>query len=45
MGILDLKEDISDYIDFYNNRRFHESIGYKKPLAFYHENLWERKAA
>lgn len=45
MGISDLKADISDYIDFYNNKRFHESINYKKPLEFYNKNLWERKAA
>ena len=34
-----------DIIDFYNNRRFHESIGYKKPMEFYYDNLLEKQAA
>ena len=25
-GIVELRNDVADYIDFYNNRRFHESI-------------------
>lgn len=44
-GIVDLRCDVADYIDFYNNRRFHESIKYKKPMAFYNENLVEKQAA
>ena len=40
MGFLELP-----YIDFYNNRRFHESIGYKKPMEFYYDNLLEKQAA
>ena len=27
-----LQEDINDYIDFYNHRRFHETLDYKKPM-------------
>ncbi|OIN85033.1 integrase core domain protein [Francisella sp. TX07-6608] len=38
-GIIDLKNDVADYIDFYNNKRFHESIDYRKPMDFYYENL------
>ncbi len=37
--IKELKEDIRDYIDFYNNKRFHQSINYKKPISFYYESL------
>lgn len=44
-GIVDLRCDVANYIDFYNNRRFHESINYKKPMAFYNENLVEKQAA
>lgn len=41
----DLRLDVADYIDFYNNRRFHESINYEKPMTFYWENLDEKKVA
>jgi putative transposase len=44
-GIVELRNDVADYIDFYNNRRFHESIGYKKPMEFYYDNLLEKQAA
>lgn len=44
-GIVELRKDVADYIDFYNNRRFHESIGYKKPMEFYYDNLLEKQAA
>ena len=37
--IKELKEDVRDYIDFYNNKRFHQSINYKKPISFYYESL------
>uniref|UniRef100_UPI001244BAB9 DDE-type integrase/transposase/recombinase n=2 Tax=Cysteiniphilum sp. JM-1 TaxID=2610891 RepID=UPI001244BAB9 len=33
----ELRTDLADYIDFYNNRRFHESLGYKKPMNVYKE--------
>ena len=33
--ISQLKEDVADYIDFYNNRRFHETLNYKKPMDVY----------
>lgn len=44
-GLPNLRLDVADYIDFYNNRRFHESINYKKPMTFYWENLDEKKVA
>ena len=44
-GIIDLKDDISDYIKFYNYDRFHESIDYKKPMELYNECSNIRKAA
>ena len=37
--ITGLKEDIADYIDFSNYRRFHEILAYKKPMNVYFERL------
>jgi len=34
-----LKEDVREYIEFYNNRRFHESLNYKKPMEVYREGI------
>ena len=34
-----LQEDIDDYIEFYNDRRFHETLDYKKPMKVYQENI------
>ena len=34
-NIAELKEGINNYVDKYNNRRFHSSIGYKKPMDVY----------
>jgi putative transposase len=44
-GITDLRLDVSDYINFYNNRRFHETIKYEKPMVFYHKSISIKKAA
>ena len=38
-NILELKEVISEYVNKYNNKRFHSSIGYKKPMNVYLEAL------
>ena len=38
-SIKELTEDVDDYIEFYNHRRFHETLNYQKPMAFYLENL------
>jgi len=37
--IKELKEDIIDYMQFYNYRRFHETLEYKKPMNIYFESL------
>ena len=37
--IKELKEDVTDYMQFYNNRRFHETLKYKKPMNVYFESL------
>lgn len=33
--VKELKRGIDDYINHYNYRRFHSSIGYKKPMNVY----------
>jgi len=37
--IKELKEDVADYMDFYNHRRFHETLDYKKPMGVYYDSL------
>jgi putative transposase len=34
-----LKSDVNDYMVFYNYRRFHETLKYKKPMNVYHDSL------
>jgi putative transposase len=34
-----LKDDVREYIDFYNHKRFHESLVYKKPMSVYYESI------
>jgi len=34
-----LKSDVKDYIEFYNHRRFHETLKYKKPMSVYFDSL------
>ena len=38
-GIKELHEDVKDYMEFYNHRRFHETLEYKKPMAVYFDSL------
>jgi putative transposase len=38
-SIEELKIDIADYINFYNNKRFHQSLDYKKPMDVYYDSL------
>lgn len=37
--ISDLKQDVKDYINFYNHKRFHESLEYKKPMEVYFNSM------
>lgn len=41
-SVKDLRKAISAYIDFYNQNRWHQSLGYKTPASIYFEQ--ERKA-
>jgi len=34
-SIGELTTDVDDYIEFYNYRRFHETLNYKKPMYVY----------
>jgi len=38
-SIKELKDDVRDYMEFYNYRRFHETLNYKKPMETYHNSL------
>ena len=38
-SIKELKDDVRDYMKFYNHRRFHEALKYKKPMEIYHNSL------
>jgi len=37
--IKNLQEDVDDYIEFYNDERFHETLKYKKPMKIYQEEI------
>ena len=37
--INELITDIDDYIEFYNHRRFHETLDYNKPMDAYQKNI------
>jgi putative transposase len=37
--IKELKEDVNDYMEFYNHKRFHETLKYKKPMEVYLKNV------
>jgi putative transposase len=38
-SIGELITDVDDYIEFYNHRKFHETLKYKKPMNVYQENI------
>jgi putative transposase len=38
-SIGELVTDVDDYIEFYNHRRFHETLDYKKPMDVYQESI------
>ncbi len=35
----ELKDDVIEYIEFYNNKSFHESLEYKKPMRVYRNSI------
>jgi putative transposase len=37
--ISQLKDDVKDYMQFYNYKRFHETLNYKKPMNVYFESM------
>jgi putative transposase len=37
--INELTTDVDDYIEFYNHKRFHETLDYKKPMNAYQESI------
>lgn len=37
--IKELKTDVKDYINFYNHKRFHQTLNYKKQMSFYYDSL------
>jgi len=39
-SIKELKEDIKNYIFFYNYRRFHQTLDYKRPMEVYDEKKY-----
>ena len=38
-SIKELKKGVKEYIHKYNFKRFHSSIGYKRPMHFYLETI------
>jgi putative transposase len=38
-SINEIITDVDDYIEFYNYRRFHETLAYKKPMNVYQESI------
>ena len=38
-SIIALKEDVNDYISFYNHERFHQTLDYKKPMDVYNDSI------
>jgi putative transposase len=37
-------QDIGEYFDIYNNKRPHQSLGYRTPTEVYFNRFFERKA-
>lgn len=38
-SIGELTTDVDEYIEFYNHRRFHQTLDYKKPMDVYQESI------
>jgi len=43
-SLADLSEDVDDYIQFYNYRRFHQTLAYKKPMDIYMKSVAANQA-
>jgi putative transposase len=43
-NVKEIKKAISEYIEFYNKRRFHETLDYLTPDKFYYQNLQKDKS-
>jgi len=41
-SIKELKEDLKQYFHFYNYYRFHQTLGYKKPMEVYDRNRYNK---
>ena len=41
-SINDLKQDVKDYIEFYNYYRFHQTLDYKKPMEVYDKKMYKK---
>lgn len=38
-----LRTELNKYIEYYNNRRLHSSLGYKQPAKYYKLSIEENK--
>lgn len=38
-SLAQLKSGVAEYIEFYNHKRFHQSLGYQKPMNVYWDSL------
>lgn len=38
-SVLELRKGVTDYIEFYNHKRWHQSLDYKRPADVYFENM------
>jgi len=41
-SIKELKQDLANYIHFYNYYRFHQTLNYKKPMEVYNEEQYKK---
>ncbi|MCU7833323.1 MAG: IS3 family transposase [gamma proteobacterium symbiont of Lucinoma myriamae] len=37
-----LENDVADYINFYNDKRFHQTLDYQKPMDVYLSSMEEQ---
>jgi putative transposase len=37
--VRELKAGVTEYIDFYNHKRFHQTLNYKKPMEVYNQSM------